>query len=238
MMGYWGQIIETGWYNAAQRVVAFALVPASLIAISFFPVLSKFLGESKEKLQKSWDYFMGIMIFLSVPLVFGGIALASKIIDFVYDPSYFPSILVFQILIITGGITILNIPFIRMLVVFNQQKKFFWIVISGAVLNVILNLILIPKYSLYGAAMTSLIAKLLMFFLFFIFTSKLIRIRSINSKLILTFFIAFISSIIMYLVISCPNIHNLYIVYIVLIGILSYSLIFSSLKKVLRCFIK
>ncbi len=238
MMGYWGQITETGWYNASQRIVAVALIPASLIASSFFPALSKFLGESKQKLQKSWDYFMEIMIFLSIPLVIGGIALAPKIIDLVYDPSYFPSILIFQILIIVGGIVILSIPFNYALVVSNQQRKTFWIVLFGAILNVVLNLILIPEYSLYGAAMASLTAGLLMLFLFFIFTSKFTYIQPINSKLILTFFIAFISSMVMYLVISYPNIHNLYIIYIILIGVLSYFSTFFIFKKVLKYLIK
>jgi len=238
MMGYWGQIKDTGLYNASQRVVAVALIPTGLIASSFFPALSKFLGESKEKLQKSWNYFMEIMIFLSIPLIIGGIALASKIIDLVYDPSYFPSILAFQILIVMGGIVILGIPFTQVLVISNQQKKTFWIVIFGAILNVILNLILIPKYSLYGAAIASLIAGLLMFCLSFIFTLKFTSIFPINLKLISTFLIVFISSIFMYLVISFPNIYNLYIIYIILIGVLVYFLSFFILKKVLNYFIK
>jgi len=238
MMGYWGQITETGWYNAAQRIVAVALIPTGLIASSFFPALSKFLGESKEKLQKSWNYFMETMIFLSIPLIIGGIALAPKIIDLVYDPSYFPSILAFQILIVIGGIVILGTPFTQVLVISNQQKKTFWIVVFGATLNVILNLILIPKYSLYGAAMASLIAGLLMFCLSFIFTLKFTFIRPFNLKLISTFLIAFISSIAMYLVISFPDIYNLYIVYIILIGILVYFPTFFFLKSMLNYFIK
>jgi len=238
MMGYWGQITEIGWYNASQRVVAVALIPATLIGSSFFPALSKFLGESKGKLQKSWNYFMEIMIFLSIPLIVGGIALAPKIIDLVYDLSYSPSILAFQILIVIGGIVILGTPFTHVLVVSNQQKKTFWIVVFGATLNVILNLILIPKYSLYGAAIASLIAGFLMFSLSFIFTLKFTFIRPFNLKLISTFLIAFISSIFMYLVISFPDIYNLYVIYIILIGILSYFLAFFILKKVLNYFIK
>ncbi len=238
MMGYWGQITQTGWYNAAQRVAGVALIPTGLIAVSFFPTLSRFFGESKEKFQNSWNYFMEIMIFIAVPLVIGGIALALKIIDLVYDPSYFPSILAFQILIIGAGIGILNSPFSHALVISNQQRKAFWIVFFGAILNVILNLILIPKYSLYGAALASLIAGLLMLFLLFKFTSKFTRVRPVNLKLIFTFIIAFISSMIMYLVISFPDVYNLYIIYIILIGILVYFPTFFILKSVLRYFIK
>ncbi len=238
MMGYWGQITQTGWYNAAQRIVGVALIPTGLIALSFFPALSKFFGQSKEKFQKGWNYFMETMIFLAIPLVIGGIALASKIIDFVYDPTYLYSVLAFQILIATGGVVILSSPFSQALVVSNQQKKTFWIVLFGATLNVILNLILIPIYSLYGAALTSLTASLLMLFLLFKFTSKFTRVQAINLRLISAFLIAFISSIIMYLVISFPDVYNLYIIFIILIGALVYFPTFFILKKALKYFIK
>ncbi len=238
MMGYWGQIAQTGWYNAAHRIVSVALIPTGLIGASFFPALSKFFGQSKEKFQKSWNCLMEIMIFIAVPLVIGGIILAPKIIDLVYDPGYFPSVLVFQILIVTGGIAILSSPFNQILIVSNQQKKTFLVVLFGAILNVTLNFILIPRYSLYGAALTTLTAGLLMLFLFFRLTSKFTCIQPVNLRLIFFFLIAFFSSIIMYLVISFPDVYNLYIVYIILIGILVYFSTFFILKKVLRYFIK
>ncbi|MCK4805986.1 MAG: flippase, partial [Candidatus Pacebacteria bacterium] len=80
MMGYFGQITQVGWYNAAYKIIGATLIPVGLLSISFFPVLSKLFKESKEKLQKSWDYYMQLMILLAVPLVVGGMTLAPKII--------------------------------------------------------------------------------------------------------------------------------------------------------------
>ena len=238
MMGYWGQITQTGWYNAAYKIMGVTLIPAGLIGASFYPVLSKFFKESKEKLQNAWNYYMKAMIFLAMPLITGGIVLAPKIIDFVYDPRYNPSILAFQILMITGGIVILTNPFSQALIISNQQKRLFWITLSGAIVNVGLNFILIPKYSLYGAAFTTLVTVFLIFFLLFRFTSKFTRIQPINLRLISTFFIALVSSFIMYLVISFPNIYNLYIVFIILIGALVYFSAFFILKNMLKYFIE
>ena len=50
MLGYWNMFEETGWYNAAQKIVLTGLVPMGLIGASFYPALSKFSKESKEKL--------------------------------------------------------------------------------------------------------------------------------------------------------------------------------------------
>ena len=182
MMGYWGQITQTGWYNAAHKIIGVTLIPMALISQSFFPALSIAFKESKEKLQRIWNYQIEIMILLAVPLVMGGIALAPRIIDFIYDPGYFPSILAFQILIVMAGISFLCGPFSQILVVSNQQKKLFFVTLAGAVINVILNLILIPRYSLYGAAATTVVTVFLIFFLLFHFTSKLTPIKPLNLK--------------------------------------------------------
>ena len=91
MMGYWGQITQTGWYNAAYKIIGATLIPSGLIFTSFYPAMSTAFKESKEKFQKIWSYQMEIMILLAVPLVAGGIALAPRIIDFIYDSSLHPS---------------------------------------------------------------------------------------------------------------------------------------------------
>jgi len=235
MMGYWGQITQTGWYNAAYRVIGAVLIPAALIASSFYPVLSKFFKESKEKLQRAYDYFMESMIILAIPIMVGGITLASKIIDWVYDPSYFPTgkeaVLVFQILIIMAGIAFLQNPFGQILTVSNQQKKLFWITLFGAIINVILNLILIPKYSLYGAAATTVATVILTFFLYFRFTSKFTPIRPFNLKLLFTLLGACLSSAAMYFVIIQPQIYNLNIILSILIGAVIYFLCFLLYKS-------
>jgi len=233
MMGYWGQITETGWYNAAYKIMGVTLIPAGLIGASFYPVLSKLFKESKEKLQNAWNYYMDATIFLTIPLVIGGIALAPRIIDFVYDPRYNPSILAFQILIITGGIMILSNPFNTTLVIWNYQRKVFWVVLSGAIVNVVLNLILIPQYSLYGAAFTTLITVFLIFFLSLRLTLKLTSIKPLNWKSFLTFINSLIASIPMYFVIIRPSVYNANVFLSVFLGIITYGIFFFIFKTII-----
>jgi O-antigen/teichoic acid export membrane protein len=238
MMGYWGQITQVGWYNAAYKIIGVTLIPAGLIGTSFFPLLSKRLKESKQEFQKIWHYYLEIMIFLAVPIVAGGVALAPKIINFVYGPKYSPATLAFQILIIMAGLIFLLIPFSQALVVSNQQKKLFLITMSGAIVNMFLNFILIPKYSLYGAAVATLITYFLIFLLYIGFTIKFTPIKRCNSKLLYTFLLAIISSTLMCLVVFSSVICNLHIVYIVLLASLFYFFSFFIFQKVLNYFIK
>ncbi len=240
-MGYFGQITETGWYNAAYRIVNITLLPMGLIAASFFPALSKFarpaknslpdkIKEAKENLQKVWSYDLEVMILLAIPLMVGGVTFAPKLIGFIYGQDFFSSILAFQILTIMAGIIFLYVPFYDVLTASVQQKKILWVSLSGAVINVILNLILIPKFSLYGAASATVVTHLLMFSLFFKFTSKFTLIRPLNFKILFSLIIVSFSSIVMYFVISNPLIYNLNVFLSIFIGFFVYCIAFLSFK--------
>ncbi len=243
IMGHLNQITQTGWYNASYGLVNVALLPMGLVAGSFFPVLTKFalplkqgsveeLKTAKVNLQKVWDLYFEIIILLAVPLMIGGIALASKIIGVIYGQGFLPSILAFQILIIMAGIIFLYRPFSEVLTASNQQKKILWAAVLGAIVSVILNLIFIPKFSLYGAAATAALTHLLIFSLLFKFTSRFTLIEPLKLKFLLTALAAFFSGGIMYLTISRPQIFNLHIAFSFLIGAAVYALILLILKKI------
>ena len=231
MLGYWNMLAETGWYNAAYKIVMAGLIPMGLIGASFYPALSKFSKESKEKFQKAWDYELEIMILLSLPLVVSGMVLGPKIIYSFYPFDFSPSILAFQILILTAGIIFLYRPFYDAMIVLNQQAKTFWITIAGAVTNVILNLILIPKYSLYGAAVATVITNFLILLIIIFFTRKFTFIRFPVLKIFFTFLISTVASVIMYFIIKQPLIYNINIFLLVFAGAAIYFMVFFTIKK-------
>jgi len=237
MLGFLGQITQTGWYNAAYKIILVTLIPMDLISESFYPALSIAFKESKEKLQKIWNYQMEIMITLAVPLVVGGITLAPKIINFIYNQSYNPSILALQILIVMAGTVFLFRPFHYLLIVTNQQKKIFYVMSGGAIINAILNLILIPKFSLYGAAVSTTVSLLLVFFLLSRFTLKLTPIKSFTLQFFLSLIGISLSTLSMYFIISQPQIYNLNIFLSILIGVAIYLISLLVYKKVIGRFL-
>jgi len=180
MMGYLGHIAEIGWYNAASKISLAIIISVSLISRSFYPVLSKFYKESKEKLQHIWEYQIKLMIILALPTMIGGFVLAPKIINLFYGESYNSSILAFRILILVTGISFLYYPYGMILVVSNQQKRSFYLILTGAIINIILNLILIPKYSLYGAAVSTAIASIIILLLAIIIVKRFTPVSSQN----------------------------------------------------------
>lgn len=234
IMGSLQQITQTGWYNAAYRIVGGALIPLGLVSTSFYPALSRTFRQSEEKFQKVWNYQAQIITLLVFPMVVGGIILAPKIIDFIYDPSFNPSILAFQILILMAGVSSLHTPFNHALLVFNRQKTFLWTTSLGAAVNIILNIVLIPRYSLYGAATAAVITSIFILLLLAGFSVRFTSVKIINLNLLFSLVLVVLSTLAMYFVISTPAIYNLHAIFSISAGAAIYLLTFLGLKFITR----
>lgn len=229
MMGALGQVQGVGWYNAAQKVVNIVLVPAGIISVSFFPAISKCFVEAPEKFQRYWNYYLNTMIFFALPLVLGGLALARKIIDFVYDPSYFPAIFSFNVLLLSSALGVILIPFNHVLFVNNRQDKIFLASLFGVITSVVLNVILIPRYSLDGAAVAALMAFAVNIFFSYFFSVKLTSIKPLNIEVLSHFLVTFLAGLGMYLALLNKSIALWHVLWQILAGIVIFLFLFLCL---------
>jgi O-antigen/teichoic acid export membrane protein len=95
-------------------------------------------------------------------------------------------------------------------------------------------LILIPKFSLYGAAVATVITNFLIFCLLFRFTLKFTSINPFNLRFLLTFIGVCFSGAVMYFVISHPVIFYLNVLLSVLIGVGTYFVFFFGYRKLVN----
>jgi len=230
MMGAWGQVIQTGWYNAAYKIICIVLIPSTLISQSFYPVMSRGFKESTEKLQRVFNKQMKVTIFLGIPLIAGGIILAPQIVNFFYGASFSPAILAFQFLIIMAGVIFISTVLNQILIVAHQQKKLFLITFIGAMVNIILNIMLIPTLSLYGAALSTVITYLILLLLAYLFVFRFTKIRPINADISIVILATIIATTIMSFVLNCPKVYKMHLSPAVFIGIIVYSLAFLLAK--------
>lgn len=222
MIGYFGKAAEVGWYNAAYKIISAVVIFAALISRSFYPVLSKFFKTSKEKLQRVWNYQMALMIVLAVPITTGGLVLAPKIINLFYGSDYNPSIFAFQLLVFVCAVDFFYYPCAAALIISDQQKKNFKLLLIGVVINIILNLILIPRYNLYGAAVATIIASIIIFFLAMVFLRRFTTVSPFNLRLLKILIVSILASAIMFMGIRQLIIYNFNVFFIIIIGGLIY----------------
>ena len=162
MLGYWGMIKEVGWYNAAYRVILIISLPTMLISSSFFPALSSAYSQSREFLRQVWRHYLSVTLLVATPIVVLSIWLAPQIVSLLYGSEFEPTVLAFRILAAGTWFMIIAKTFMDLLIVCDQQKKIFWVALIGAVVNIILNFLLIPVYRIYGAAIATFVTLVFM----------------------------------------------------------------------------
>jgi O-antigen/teichoic acid export membrane protein len=164
-----------GWYSVPYKITyAFQFVPAAFAA-AIYPAMSDCFVNNKEKLKLIFEKAMYLLIMLSVPAAVGIACLADKIILTLYTAEFTPSILTLQIFILAVIPMFLNYPAGSILNACDKQGRNTFNMGLTMVLNVILNLILIPQYQYVGAALASLVSLTVLFVLNLGQVSKIIR---------------------------------------------------------------
>ncbi|MDD5342173.1 MAG: flippase [Patescibacteria group bacterium] len=180
MLGFMDEDIQLGWYNAAYKIVLFILIFANVIGVVLFPQISRLYKESLPRLKELLSRSLKLMITLALPLGFGGLFLAEPIIRYIFGVEFLGGTLAFRILCWTAVVVFLSVVFGNGLQASDRQRTYLTAVGLGALVNFILNLILIPAYSLNGAAVATLAAELTVLIFIYIKFQKVVRLPFIS----------------------------------------------------------
>ena len=161
-----------GQYAAAVRLSeAWYFIPM-VIASSLFPAIINAKKQSEElyyaRLQKLYDLMVWIAIAIALPMTF----LSDWVVHFLYGEQYNQAGSVLMIHIWAGVFVFLGVVSGKWFVAENLQMLSFWRTFNGMIINIILNIFLIPKYGIQGAAIATLVAQIMAAYLFDVFNYK------------------------------------------------------------------
>ena len=149
-----------GWYSASYRLIdALAFVPAVFMS-TLYPVFSRFYVTSRDSLEFVFKKSFKFLTVIAVPIGIGTTILAEKIILVIYGEQYFPSVPALQILIWASVMSFINYTPATYFTSTDRQRALMIFTFTGAILNIILNYLLIPKFSFNGAAVATVTAEL------------------------------------------------------------------------------
>lgn len=171
-----------GQYAAASILSeAWYFIPV-IICSSFFPAIinSKDISEKVyyDRLQKLFN----LMVWLSIAIAISVTFINQWLVDILYGIQYSETASVLLIHIWTGVFVFLGVASGKWYIIENLQILYFWRVFFGMVINIILNLILIPKYGIQGAAYAILISQVVAAYLFDLFNNKTRKIFYMKTK--------------------------------------------------------
>ncbi|MEK7511702.1 MAG: flippase [Patescibacteria group bacterium] len=215
-----------GWYSVAMKIpVALQFIPAALAA-AIFPAFSKHFVNDKIQLKQTFDRVMKFLMMAVIPLSIGGALLARPVILFFYGQAFAPAILPLQILMLGLTFIFLNFPLGSLLNSCNRQVANTILVGATMLMNIALNVWLIPKYSFVGAATAFLFSHTFLFIAGMIVASRIIPYGKMS--LIIDTFKSFISVTAMGFAIYF--LRNLHFLFLIAIGVFVYFIVMFILR--------
>lgn len=152
---------EVGYYSIATKIILLINMVPCLLMTAIFPYLASQVGNVQKVIRIFRKALLGLIV-LSVLLAIIG-AISSPIIPLIVGSQYSPSVGLFRFFI---WIIVFMFPialFDYILFAYNKQWLNFWFTAVCAIINIILNFILIPRYGMFGAAAASIVAQFLNF---------------------------------------------------------------------------
>lgn len=163
---------EVGLFSAAVRISEVWYFIPMIITASLFPSIVNAKKISEElyyaRLQRLYTFMVWLAIAIALPMTF----LSDWLVTLLYGESYREAGQVLMVHIWAGVFVFLGVASGRWLISENLQWIAFYRTFSGAIINIILNFVLIPIYGLIGAAIATVIAQTMAAFVCDILSKK------------------------------------------------------------------
>lgn len=192
--------LENGFYEQSEKIIKVGMSIITALGAVMLPRNSKeYADGNKEKLKENIYLAFKFVFIIGCPMMLGLIAIAPNLIPWFLGNGYERCILYMRMfcpLIILFGLD--NVLGIQYLLTTSQDKKYTIAVVTGTIINILLNIMLIPYIKGEGAIIASILAEAIIVGIMYFFVRKELSLKTIilGAKNYL------ISSIVMFIVIT------------------------------------
>lgn len=185
LVGYFLDNVDVGIYRVALSLTLIATFTTSATRQVLYPRVSRWgktneFGLVEESLKRAFTY----SLLLAVPVFAGGIALSDKLLYYFYGAEFARGSIVLAILLAVQVVNVFQSIFTAYLGGLDHPKDVFKVTIITALINIILDILLIPLFGIEGAAIATLITMSLNALFAWVILSKLISVRIEKNSLL------------------------------------------------------
>lgn len=154
--------LAVAYYSTPFKITfAFQFIPLSFIA-ALYPAMSALATRSREQLAALFVSAIRFLLLIALPIAFGIGVLATRIVTDIYGADFLPSIPVLIILIISLPFVFVNFPAGYLLNACDRQAVNTKLVALATIVNIGCNFVLIPLFGVNGAAISAVIATIVL----------------------------------------------------------------------------
>lgn len=224
MLGFLSGTTAVGYYNGASKFSHILVTLVTSLGAVLLPRTSNLLenGRTEEFYALSGKSY-NFITMMSFPMVCGVLLLSPSIIMLFCGPGFIPSIDVLRLLspiIVFIGIS--NLVGIQMLYPMGKIKLVTISTGVGAAVNLILNILLIPRMAQNGAALATVIAEFSVMVTQLVIARKIIQIPLLSKKTLLYLAASLLMMLICAMVMTVIDKDYLKVIIIPVVGFLIY----------------
>lgn len=247
MLGIFLTNSAVGIYTVSSKIYTMIKSLVNAIIMVTLPRFSYYLSLKQiNKYRDTLEKMVEILIAIIFPAMVGLILEADKILNLVAGKGYLEGVGVVRILSIAILFAVGACFFSYSVLMPNRKEKYFLkATIIAASVNIILNIILLPVYGILAAALTTLIAEIIVFLISGYYSLKIIKIN-INIKNVLKVIVScFILTIICKSLDRIPLSGDVILIIEIVLGsigysvvliVLGYDLLIDEIRKIMKKF--
>lgn len=149
-----------GLYGAAYRLLESTLFLSYAFVAAAVPTLSRLRRDTRPSIAEAYEATSKVLLAVLLPLGAGFALFAEPVTLLLYGAEFEGAVIAVRLL--GGAAALYGISYLSsyVLVSQNRQRSIAWITAAVAAENILLNLLLIPRYSLVGAALVTTVSEL------------------------------------------------------------------------------
>lgn len=172
MLGYLANVEQVGFYTQAERIIKSVLEVISALGVVMLPRMSNIFASGDHAKMKVYlnSSLVGVS-YVAVPMVLGIMGVTNEFVPWFFGPGFDEvKVLMIALSPILIFISLSSVLGVQYLLPSNRVNEFTISIVSGAIVNLTLNWLLIPKHGALGAVIGTIGAELtvLLFQMFFV----------------------------------------------------------------------
>lgn len=245
MLGFMDGDIAVGLYTAANKIPHILLSIVTSVSIVLLPRCSNLVALNQmQEFSEICSKSLRLVLIMALPFMVGLILLAEPIIQIFCGNNFITAI---PVIYWTAPIILLiglsNIIGIQILYPLGKENLVIFSTLGGAIVNFILNLILIPKFSSLGAGIATFAAELTVLIIQIVAGKKFLPVEIFNKQYLKYFLVIIVMTIAVIPIISTIDDIWLQVITSVVVGAIVYGCGLYLLKDdfvlgILKCISK
>ena len=153
---------EVAWYNVAYNLIFSCVMLSNVVNTALYPSLSRQSVAGAHVLPAIYERALRYLMMLAIPLSIGIFVLSPDLIPFLFKAENAPAALALQILIWVVPFMYASEFLGYIVLIAGQEKRVARSVVISTAFNVLVNLVVVPRYGYLAAAMMTVLTEMIL----------------------------------------------------------------------------